>query len=98
MKSAEEMGLSAEEGSAEYLAAEEEWAEARERRNLHLWLLAGTILLSSIDAYVDAHLYDWNREMGTPIAPPESGIALGPIIDSKGGAGLGLTLRFGGVK
>jgi hypothetical protein len=32
----------------------------REDRNRLTWLLAGTLILSMLDAYVDAHLYDFD--------------------------------------
>lgn len=33
-----------------------------DRRNLFLWITAGIIFLSMFDAYVDAHLYDFDKE------------------------------------
>ena len=31
-------------------------------RNLYLWITAGIVFLSMFDAYVDAHLYNFDRE------------------------------------
>jgi hypothetical protein len=33
-----------------------------DRRNLFLWITAGMVFLSMFDAYVDAHLYNFDRE------------------------------------
>ena len=33
-----------------------------DRRNLFLWITAGIVFLSMFDAYVDAHLYNFDRE------------------------------------
>jgi hypothetical protein len=33
-----------------------------DQRNLYLWVTAGIIFLSMFDAYVDAHLYNFDRE------------------------------------
>ncbi len=32
----------------------------REDRNRLIWMLAGTLIFSTLDAYVDAHLYDFD--------------------------------------
>ena len=46
-----------------------------ENRRLSNWWLAGAILLSMIDAYVDAHLYDFDEspELGNVSASTQSG-------------------------
>ncbi|MGB3091998.1 MAG: DUF5683 domain-containing protein, partial [Candidatus Zixiibacteriota bacterium] len=33
-----------------------------DRRNLFLWITAGIVFLSMFDAFVDAHLYNFDRE------------------------------------
>jgi hypothetical protein len=33
-----------------------------DQRNLYLWITAGIVFLSMFDAYVDAHLYNFDRE------------------------------------
>ncbi len=34
----------------------------QDRRNLYLWVVSGIIFLSMFDAYVDAHLYNFDKE------------------------------------
>ncbi len=34
----------------------------RDRRNLYLWVISGIVFLSMFDAYVDAHLYTFDKE------------------------------------
>lgn len=34
----------------------------RDRRNLYLWVISGIVFLSMFDAYVDAHLYNFDKE------------------------------------
>lgn len=34
----------------------------RDMRNLHLWYTAGVVFFSMLDAYVDAHLYNFERD------------------------------------
>jgi hypothetical protein len=34
----------------------------RDRRNLYLWVVSGIVFLSMFDAYVDAHLYSFDKE------------------------------------
>lgn len=94
MRAAEDLGMQYEAGTAEYEAAENDWINARERRNIHIWLFAGAAFLSTIDAFVDAHLYSWTREMSTPVEPRTSDISLIPIYDRDGGVGLAMSLRF----
>jgi len=92
MKNAEDTGSGFSEGTPEFEEARVDWENARDRRNTHLWLLAGLVFLSTIDAYVDAHLYPWTKEMGTPVVPPESDVAVIPIFDPKRGVGVELAL------
>jgi hypothetical protein len=33
----------------------------RDQRNLYLWVVTGIVFLSMFDAYVDAHLYDFDK-------------------------------------
>jgi hypothetical protein len=44
----------------------------RNNRNTAVWFLAGTILLSMLDAYVDAHLFDFDESPDLSVAPPIS--------------------------
>ncbi len=94
MLDAENRGKQYEEGSSEYTAAKSDWENARERRNIHIWLFVGTAFLSTIDAYVDAHLYSWTGEMAEPIKPEKSEISLSPVIDERGATGFALTITF----
>ncbi len=52
----------------------------RDYRNQALWFLAGTILVSMLDAYVDAHLFDFDEgpslEENTANLPPDTRFAL----------------------
>jgi len=34
----------------------------RDMRNMHLWCVAGVVFLSMLDAYVDAHLFNFEQE------------------------------------
>ncbi len=94
MLDAEEQGRIYEEGTAEYEAEKSRWEKARERRNINLWILTGLVFISTIDAYVDAHLFDWTREMARPIEPKKSEVTLAPVIDPDGGVGLSLSLSL----
>jgi hypothetical protein len=82
--------------SPEYIAAQNRWEKARDRRNIHLWILAGVVLLSTVDAYVDAELYPWTREMATPLETQENKVSFVPTFDPQRGYGfaLNLTLNF----
>ena len=48
-----------------------------DRRNLFLWITAGIVFLSMFDAYVDAHLYNFDREkvrdLSISLIPEDSG-------------------------
>lgn len=94
MTEAEERGIQYAEGSDEYQEAKSDWENARELRNTHIWLFAGTVFLSAIDAYVDAHLYDWTREMAEPIEPEETALQISPYINNRGAPGMALTFKF----
>ena len=50
----------------------------RNQRNSLIWWLAGTILLSMGDAYVDAHLYglDWSPEISMDRRGVSGGLAV----------------------
>jgi len=41
----------------------EQYKFYKDRRNLYLWSILATIFVSMFDAYVDAHLYDFKKEM-----------------------------------
>ncbi|MCK5833698.1 hypothetical protein KAH81_08515 [bacterium] len=94
MNNLEDFGRGLDENSPEYAITRNDWEKTRELRNIHLWLLTGFILLSSIDAYVDAHLYPWVSEMARPIERTETGFMLSPIADSNGGLGVGIRLTL----
>jgi len=84
------------EGFAEddpvYLDSKSKWEDARERRNIHIWLMVGFVALSSIDAYVDAHLYPWTEEMAKPVETRQ--VMLYPTMSEKGSPGLQLAFTF----
>jgi hypothetical protein len=40
----------------------EQFEYYEDQRNLYLWITAGVVFLSMFDAYVDAHLYNFDRE------------------------------------
>jgi len=94
MQSAEELGQTLPEGSAEYEIAKSDWKKAREHRNLHIWLFVGAVFLSTLDAYVDAHLYNWTEEMATPVAYKNPTFRVNPVLSSKGDMGISLTMSF----
>lgn len=58
-----------------------------ERRNVTYWWLGGAILLSMLDAYVDAYLYDFD-------AGPDLTARVVPAKGETEGVMLGLRLRF----
>lgn len=90
MSDLEELGRTFSTDSPEFLSAKSKWESARERRNIHLWLFTGFVLISAIDAYVDAHLYPWRSEMAQPI----EGVSFTPILDSEGNLGFGVKLAL----
>lgn len=94
MMDAENTGKLFPQGSEEYEIAKSDWKKARETRNIHLWVLVGAVLLSTIDAYVDAHLYGWEKEMAEPIEQKRASFQLSPYFDSTGNVGLVMALRF----
>lgn len=49
-------------GSADQAGEFESYQFYRDMRNTHLWCAAGVIFLSMLDAYVDAHLFNFERE------------------------------------
>ncbi len=61
-----------------------------DRRNLMFWFMGGLTLLSMLDAYIDAHLYDFDTG-------PDLSIRVGPVNTdynkSISGSTLGLTLH-----
>jgi hypothetical protein len=94
MNDAENRGKNYPPSSEEFEIAKSDWKSARETRNIHLWVLVGAVLLSTIDAYVDAHLYGWEKEMADPIEPKRTSLEFSPYLDSTGNVGLALTLNF----
>jgi hypothetical protein len=40
----------------------DEYRFHEDRRNLYLWVISGIVFLSMFDAYVDAHLYTFDKE------------------------------------
>lgn len=53
-----------------------ELAYYRDKRNLSYWLLGGVVLLSMLDAYVDAYLYDFD-------AGPDLSMRVGVVSSAK---------------
>jgi len=54
----------------------EQYKFYKDRKNLYLWSTIATIFVSMFDAYVDAHLYDFDKEMeriGFEISPDSDG-------------------------
>ncbi|MGC9316257.1 MAG: DUF5683 domain-containing protein [bacterium] len=94
MQSAEELGQTLPEGSAEFESAKSDWQRARENRNLHIWLFVGAVFLSTLDAYVDAHLYNWTSEMATPVISEAHTIHINPVFSTTGDIGISLTMSF----
>lgn len=66
---------------------EEEKFRARDRRNVTFWWLGGTILLSMIDAYVDAHLSDFDTG-------PDLSAQVQPVALNGPGVRFGLRVEF----
>ncbi len=64
-----------------------------DRRNLMFWLMGATKLLSMLDAYIDAHLYDFDTG-------PELGLRIGSLQSPHSGplhtglVGVSLQARF----
>jgi hypothetical protein len=58
----------------------------RDIRNLHLWCVAGVVFFSMMDAYVDAHLFNFERE-----EIKEVNLTLVPKVEEKQ---LGFTLSI----
>lgn len=56
---------------------------ALDRRNLYGWLFALSHLMGMIDAYVDAHLFDFDSKMDLAIVPAPSGWLLCWKLDLK---------------
>jgi hypothetical protein len=60
-----------------------------DRRNLFLWITAGIVFLSMFDAYVDAHLYNFDKEK-----VPDFSISLLPEYQEGKKINLLLSVRF----
>jgi hypothetical protein len=63
----------------------EEFRFYEDRRNLFLWITAGIVFISMFDAYVDAHLYNFDKEK-----VPDLSISLIP--ESKEGKEINLLI------
>ncbi len=68
------------------ISAEKEFY--KDRRNLMFWWIGAATLLSMLDAYIDAHLYDFDTG-------PDLAIRIGALNDSFGADGVdfGFSLR-----
>jgi len=73
-------------GTAAYEEARSEFDYAALERNTYLWFLAGVKFLDIADAYVSAHLYEFDEQMNMPLS-----INVLPAAD---GAMVSLTVRF----
>lgn len=60
----------------------------RDNRNLFIWSLAGVVFYSMLDAYVDAHLFNFKQEK-----IKEIDLSLVPQVEEKG-AGVVLSVKF----
>ncbi len=60
-----------------------------DRRNLFLWITAGIVFLSMFDAYVDAQLYDFDKEK-----VPDFSISLVPEYKDSKRVNLLLSIKF----
>ena len=61
----------------------------RDQRNLYLWITSGIVFLSMFDAYVDAHLYDFDK-----IEMKDLEVSLFPTDESSRRVGIFLSYRF----
>jgi len=61
----------------------------RDRRNLYLWVISGIIFLSMFDAYVDAHLYNFDKEKMEDLK-----VELVPVYDRGCQVKIVLNLKF----
>jgi len=75
------------QGTAQYAQAGADFENTVNDRNTYLWLLAGAKFFDIVDAYICAHLFDFDEQMNTPLS-----VRLLP--DSDGGVALTLCLRF----
>jgi hypothetical protein len=53
--------------SAEYAQARKEWEDKRNSRNILEWSILAAHLLNILDAYIDAQLYDFDKEVQTSV-------------------------------
>ncbi|MFQ5752682.1 MAG: DUF5683 domain-containing protein, partial [bacterium] len=58
-----------------------------DRRNLTYWVIAGFTLLSMLDAYIDAYLFDFD-------AGPDLAMRIGTLQNYQGGSISGPVLGF----
>ena len=58
-----------------------------DRRNLFLWITAGVVFLSMFDAYIDAHLYNFDKEnvrdLSISLVPEASGNTMRIVLKVK---------------
>ena len=59
-------------------AARADYEEAYNRRATAAWFLAGAVILSMVDAYVDAHLIQFDADFGPDPALPEDASSATP--------------------
>lgn len=60
-----------------------------DRRNLYLWVVSGIIFLSMFDAYVDAHLYTFDKDKMKDLE-----VEIVPVYDEGYGVEVLLSLKF----
>jgi hypothetical protein len=60
-----------------------------DQRNLYLWINAGIVFLSMFDAYVDAHLFNFDREKVRDLS-----LSLIPTENAGGEVRLALSIQF----
>jgi hypothetical protein len=64
----------------------DKFEDAIDRRNLRMWILAAAVFYSMFDAYVDAHLADFNqrdKSYEVFVAPRDDGLQLVLTLDIK---------------
>jgi len=67
----------------------EQFRYYEDRRNLFLWITAGVVFLSMFDAYVDAQLYNFDKEK-----VPDLSISLSPEYKEGKQINLSLSVKF----
>ncbi len=77
---------SLEPGSSEYTQAQTDFENATNDRNTYLWIFAGAKFLDIVDAYICAHLFDFDDRIDAPLS-----VNITPLPD---GVKLTLDIRF----